>query len=172
MSDYPRIAKLNTLAKFGQHLAEIGAEIPVADSVDAQGALAQPLESRTVGRIGNRFCILPMEGWDGTTSGHPTDLTRRRWKHFGGSGAKLIWGGEAAAVSEDGRANPNQLLATPDHEAGLAELLQILVDAHQESGGATDDLLVGLQLPVAIGIDSQPQYLLAARHRDIRRPWI
>ena len=30
---------------------------------------------------------------------------------------------EAAAVQPDGRANPNQTLATPENEAGLAELL-------------------------------------------------
>ena len=37
--------------------------------------------------LGNRFCILPMEGWDGTTAGEPSDLTRRRWRNFGLSGA-------------------------------------------------------------------------------------
>ena len=51
-----------------------------------------------------------MEGWDGTTDGRPTELVYRRWKNFGLSGAKLIWGGEAAAVRPDGRANPNQLM--------------------------------------------------------------
>ena len=34
-------------------------------------------------RVGNRFCILPMEGWDGTSDGEPSDLTRRRWRNFG-----------------------------------------------------------------------------------------
>ncbi len=53
-----------------------------------------------------------MEGWDGTPDGEPSDLTRRRWRNFGISGAKLIWGGEAVAVRADGRANPNQLLIT------------------------------------------------------------
>src|SRR5256885_12597914 len=33
----------------------------------------------------------------------------RRWQHFGESGAKLMWGGEAFAVQGDGRANPNQI---------------------------------------------------------------
>ena len=41
----------------------------------------------------NRFAILPMEGWDGTADGRPTDLVRRRWQRFGASGAELIWGG-------------------------------------------------------------------------------
>jgi 2,4-dienoyl-CoA reductase-like NADH-dependent reductase (Old Yellow Enzyme family) len=87
-----------------------------------------------------------MEGWDGQRDGTPSQLTLRRWRHFGSSGAKLIWGGEAAAVQHDGRANPNQLLATADHRAGLATLLAELRGAHQAKYQRTDDLLVGLQL--------------------------
>src|SRR4051812_5888806 len=100
--------------------------------------------------VGNRWCVHPMEGWDGTTSGEPTEHTIRRWKHFGESGCKLIWGGEAFAVQNDGRANPNQLALIDDDEEraarGLTELLRTLTNAHREKFGATDDLLVGLQL--------------------------
>ena len=38
----------------------------------------------------------------------PDELTFRRYQRFGAGGAKLIWG-EAAAVVEEGRANPRQL---------------------------------------------------------------
>jgi 2,4-dienoyl-CoA reductase-like NADH-dependent reductase (Old Yellow Enzyme family) len=31
-------------------------------------------------RVGNRFCVLPMEGWDGTRDGEPSELTIRRWE--------------------------------------------------------------------------------------------
>ncbi|HMY74262.1 MAG TPA: NADH:flavin oxidoreductase, partial [Blastocatellia bacterium] len=96
--------------------------------------------------IGNRFSILPMEGWDGTPDGKPSELTLRRWKHFGESGAKLIWGGEAVAVRHDGRANPNQLLSNNETVSELEKLRQVLLDAHREKCGTTDDLLVGLQL--------------------------
>ena len=67
----------------------------------------------------NRFCILPMEGWDGTPDGRPSELTRRRWGSFGRSGAALIWGGEAVAVRHDGRANPNQLALGPHADGDL-----------------------------------------------------
>ncbi|MCG8584219.1 MAG: NADH:flavin oxidoreductase, partial [Pirellulales bacterium] len=97
-------------------------------------------------RVGNRWCIHPMEGWDANRDGSPSEHTLRRWRHFGISGVKLIWGGEAAAVQPDGRANPNQTLAVPDNKAGLAELLQALEDAHRDTFGSVDDLLVGLQL--------------------------
>ena len=57
-----------------------------------------------------------------TADGKPSEATIRRWRNFGLSGAKLIWGGEAVAVRHDGRANPNQLLMTEANKGGLAEL--------------------------------------------------
>ena len=99
-------------------------------------------------RAGNRFCILPMEGWDGSPSGEPTELTERRWRHFGASGAKLIWGSEAAAVRHDGRANPRQLVIGEPTWPALARLREALVATHEErhGKGAADDLVVGLQI--------------------------
>src|SRR5206468_11162650 len=111
----------------------------------ATSPLAQAFELDGV-RVGNRFCILPMEGWDGTAGGEPSELTRRRWRHFGLSGAKLIWGGEAVAVRHDGRANPNQLMINDQTKAGLANLRETLLEAHEQACGTTDDLLLGLQL--------------------------
>jgi 2,4-dienoyl-CoA reductase-like NADH-dependent reductase (Old Yellow Enzyme family) len=70
----------------------------------------------------------------------------RRWRNFGFSGAKLIWGGEAAAVQPAGRANPNQLLATSANRQGLRALFGEVMAAHREHFGTTDGLLVGLQL--------------------------
>jgi 2,4-dienoyl-CoA reductase-like NADH-dependent reductase (Old Yellow Enzyme family) len=87
-----------------------------------------------------------MEGWDAHRDGSPTDLTLRRWQRFGQSGAKLIWGGEAAAVQPDGRANPQQTMAIVSNEAGLRALLETLQDHHRQSGWSSDDLVVGLQL--------------------------
>ncbi len=96
--------------------------------------------------VGNRWCIHPMEGWDANRDGTPSELTLRRWRNFGLSGAKLIWGGEAAAVQDDGRANPNQTLATEHNRRGLSELLLALQQAHHETSGSLTGLFVGLQL--------------------------
>jgi NADPH2 dehydrogenase len=89
-----------------------------------------------------------MEGWDGTRDGAPSDLTRRRWRSFGTSGAKLIWGGEAVAVRHDGRANPHQLMLSPRTVGAIAALRESLVAAHRERFGsnADGDLYIGLQL--------------------------
>ncbi len=95
--------------------------------------------------LSNRFCILPMEGWDAQTNGKPSELVYRRWQRFGQSGAKLIWGGEAVAVHPDGRANPNQLLINETNLIELAALRESLVASHAKRW-CTDDLLIGLQL--------------------------
>jgi 2,4-dienoyl-CoA reductase-like NADH-dependent reductase (Old Yellow Enzyme family) len=89
-----------------------------------------------------------MEGWDGTRDGEPSDLTRRRWRHFGISGAKLMWGGEAVAVRHDGRANPHQLMMTAQTQKAIASLRDELVAAHRDrfGGNADTDLYIGLQL--------------------------
>ena len=148
MSDYPKMAQLKTVAALRERLSELGLELPVDDAVltAEQGSpLAAP---GTIGRltVGNRWCIHPMEGWDANRDGSPSPLTLRRWKHFGLSGAKFIWGGEAAAVQPDGRANPNQTLAVPENKHGLAQLLETLHEAHREAFGSLDGLVVGLQL--------------------------
>ncbi|MFO0929439.1 MAG: hypothetical protein U0736_20820 [Gemmataceae bacterium] len=60
---------------------------------------------------GNALCIQPMEGCDGTLDGKPGELTYRRYRRFGAGGAKLTWG-EAAAVADEGRANPASCSST------------------------------------------------------------
>lgn len=147
MAEFPRVAKLKTAQLFADHIDSLPISLPFDDNLEPGPAtpLAQPLNiySKT---IGNRFCILPMEGWDGTTDGNPTELTFRRWRRFGSSGAKLIWGGEAVAVRQDGRANPNQLLIGESNLTELERLRLTLTDEHQTQFGNVDDLSVGLQL--------------------------
>ena len=144
---FPRISKLKTAADFSARLNELKISLPFDDVImtGKNSPLGNSMHYQD-GIVGNRFCILPMEGWDGTKDGKPTELTRRRWKNFGLSGAKMIWGGEAIAIRHDGRANPNQLLINEKTVGDLKSLRGDLVDAHNSSFGTTDDLLVGLQL--------------------------
>jgi NADPH2 dehydrogenase len=144
---WPRVASFRTPEALRQHLLTSGIDLPLDDTLAApeDSPFAWPFELDGV-RVGNRFCVLPMEGWDGTLDGEPTEMTRRRWRHFGRSGAKLVWGGEAVAVRPDGRANPNQLLLTHRTASAIETLRADLVRAHAETFGSSDGLYVGLQL--------------------------
>jgi len=146
--NYPKLSQFKTVSALRQRLEALGLDLPLDEQVLTAAAgspLAAPLKIGEFS-VGNRWCIHPMEGWDADRDGSPSQHTLRRWRHFGLSGAKLIWGGEAAAVEEGGRANPRQTLATTWNRAGLAALRDELLRAHRERFGTTDDLLVGLQL--------------------------
>lgn len=147
VSDYVRLGTLASAEEFQETAAGLALGIPCdcALAAGASGPMVQPLtvSGRT---ISNRYAVQPMEGWDATPDGRPTDLTVRRWQRFGQSGAKLIWGGEAVAVCHAGRANPHQLVLGPDTAPSIASLRQALLMAHQDRHGAGDPPLVGLQL--------------------------
>lgn len=152
MSHYPKIAQLKTVDAFRVRLTELGLDLPADEealSAEQGSPLAMPLDlsdGKNSFTLGNRWCIHPMEGWDANRDGSPSELTLRRWRNFGLSGAKFIWGGEAAAVQLDGRANPHQTLAVESNKRGLATLLRELQRGHEEVAGNLDGLLVGLQL--------------------------
>ena len=144
---FPKLATLKSAKDLRRRFLELGHPLPVDDSAHPE-VLGRPIPTG-IGipkPVGNRFAILPMEGWDGTPDGRPTDLVRRRWRRFGQSGAKLIWGGEAVAVRPDGRANPHQLVLSETNTADLAALRAELLAGHLERHGSDQDLLVGLQL--------------------------
>src|SRR5882757_7951046 len=141
------LGSVKDVKDFARYLTEHQITIPCDSEVIAGNA--SPLGAQVQFKnfhIGNRFAIHPMEGWDGTPDGKPSELTIRRWQNFGRSGAKLIWGGEAVAVRHEGRANPNQLLINRENLSALAELRNSLITAHKEQTGTTDGLCVGLQL--------------------------
>ena len=148
MASYPKVAQFKTVDDLRQRLDELDINLPCDDTIltaEQGSSLATPIDLGGF-TVGNRWCIHPMEGWDANRDGSPSEKTLRRWRNFGRSGAKLIWGGEAAAVQSDGRANPNQTLATPENEEGLKLLLDELLNVHQENFRTTNDLCVGLQL--------------------------
>lgn len=145
-----RIPTLKTVADFRNHVAALGIQLPCDDQIlrSNESPLGRPVDAVEVNgkRVGNRIAIQPMEGWDGTPTGGVTEEMVRRWRRFGESGAKLIFGGEAMAVRADGRANPNQLIINEENKAGVATLRETLLAAHRERYGSTDDLVIGFQL--------------------------
>ena len=135
---FRRIASFKTIDNFREHLEHLGLELPTDDAIltGDDSPLLKPMRfgERT---IGNRWCVQPMEGWDGTTTGGVTESMTRRWERFGMSGAKLIWGGEAMAVRPDGSANPNQLIINKTNQAGIASLREALLSAHRKRNTET-----------------------------------
>jgi 2,4-dienoyl-CoA reductase-like NADH-dependent reductase (Old Yellow Enzyme family) len=142
-----RLGAVKDVARFKQHLQALGLNIPCdADVVaGADSPLRWPLTRAGVS-LANRIAVQPMEGWDATADGNVTESMLRRWRRLGMSGAKLVWGGEAAAVSHAGRANPNQLAVGAHTLKGLQQLRQSLLAGHRETTGSCDGLLIGLQL--------------------------
>lgn len=163
-SQFRKVSAFKTVDNFRARLAELGLDILVDDaplSATQESPLAQPLVIRQRAAadengsvtltVGNRWCVHPMEGWDGTAGGSPTERTLVRWRHFGESGAKLIWGGEAYAVNSTGRANPRQLCwhdTVRDPRPDLRRLVDTGRSAHIERFGSTsaESLVLGLQL--------------------------
>ncbi len=139
---YCKVTSFKTPEAFAEYLRQEEFHIGIAKGT---AALAQsvPYNGRT---IGNRWAILPMEGWDCLEDGTPSEFTRRRWLRFAESGAKLIYGTEAGAVMHSGRSNPRQLLIAPHTKDTLKFLVAEMRRVHKEKFGRNDDLCIGIQL--------------------------
>ena len=148
MTSFALPATFSDAPQFLARLQEIHPEFACVTKLQSSdGPMAQAFswKERT---FANRWAIHPMEGWDGTVDGLPTEDTLRRWGNFGRSGAALIWGGEAFAVTPEGRANPHQLHQGSHAEVlqGLQELMAALRAGQGEAGLQPKQSYVGLQL--------------------------
>ncbi len=142
--NYPRVSSFKSSKEFRDHLQKISLQIDLTDEVNPQ-SFAQACKYKNK-IIGNRCCILPMEGWDCLPDGNPSDLTKRRWMNFATSGAKLLFGCEAAAVMQSSKSNTRQMMINENTYLELKELLQEMRSVHAEKFGTADDLYIGLQL--------------------------
>ena len=136
-----RYFKFKTAEELSSEAKLLGGELPVSADF---APLYTPVQ---LGRLtaGNRFCIQPMEGCDGTPDGRPDEYTYRRYHRFGAGGAKLIWG-EATAIDEAARMNPRQLWLHDKSASAIETMLQQCRDAHRETFGSDEGLVIGLQL--------------------------
>lgn len=140
------LAQIHSAEQFSEFLEKLNLSLGF-DSTFQTGEdapLAKPYQLPDF-TIGNRLFVQPMEGWNGTLDGKPSELTFRRWQRFGESGAKLIWGGEAVAVLPEACANPHQLVINRQNLPQLAALREALVKSHA-ARWSTQDLLIGIQL--------------------------
>ncbi|MBP5606975.1 MAG: NADH:flavin oxidoreductase [Lachnospiraceae bacterium] len=104
---------------FAEMLKEHGMELPYEESMETLK------KSLTVGdkTIANRICIQPLEGYDSKSDGSPSELVNRRYRRFANSGAGLVWF-ESAAVAEDGKSNPDQMMLSKEKLSEFAALIE------------------------------------------------
>lgn len=144
---YRKVTEFKDAREFAAYVKSQGFAFGVAPEVPSDGSAAFSKPIPYCGRtLGNRWAILPMEGWDCRSDGTPSEFTRRRWLRFAASGAKLICGVEAGAVMHSGRSNPRQLLVNEHTLPALRELCRDMRKLHREKFGTDDDLAIGLQL--------------------------
>ncbi|MFX0074462.1 MAG: flavin oxidoreductase/NADH oxidase [Candidatus Hermodarchaeota archaeon] len=93
--------------------------IPLKISANTEN-LNETIQSKSI-IIPNRLSIQPMEGFDATIKGTPSELTFRRYKRYAEGGVGLIWF-EATAISEFCRSNDHQLVLS---EANLEEFKRL-----------------------------------------------
>jgi len=100
-----KFSQMKSAADFQRIMTEAGLPFPVSEDMSVLG---EPIKVNGK-EIPNRLCIQPLEGFDGTKDGRPSDLIFRRYKRYAEGGAGLIWY-ESITIADDGRCNPLQMI--------------------------------------------------------------
>lgn len=154
--------KIKTLNELEKEAHRLDVEVPI--SADVKALTGEVLIGNK--KLPNSLAIHPMEGCDGTSNGEPGELTFRRYQRFASGGAGLIWF-EASAVENDGRANPRQLLLSPENSGSFKKLFDDSMKAAQERFGQNYKPYTVIQLTHSGRYsrpDGQPQPLAAAKN--------
>jgi len=92
------------------YLEENGYTIPFSKDISPLGAkVGIRVPDGSVKTLKNALATHPMEGCDAETDGSPSELTRRRYARFSGSGAALVWA-EAISVVPEARTSDHQMM--------------------------------------------------------------
>lgn len=108
----------------------LGTDLPFTEDLSVLG------EKLKIGNkvFANRLACQAMEGCDGTLSGSPDTLTKRRYERFAKGGAGLIWF-EATACLKEGRANPRQLYISEDNLDDFKRQVEQIKEAALKENG-------------------------------------
>lgn len=110
--------RFKSLRELEAFAIEIGADMNFSEDLSPLFKPV-PIGSKTAS---NAMSVLPMEGCDSEADGSPSELVRRRYLRFASGGYGLIWW-EACAVTEEGRANPHQMMITGKNLSRYASIL-------------------------------------------------
>ena len=133
--------RFRTVAALRAAADSLGLDLPVAEDC---GLLLRPL---TVGRhtAPNRIAVQPMEGCDALSDGSPSDWTTERYRRFADGGSGVIWF-EATSVTQDGRANPRQLVLSATTMPAFRRLVRSAREAARVASGSGHHPVLVLQL--------------------------
>ncbi len=110
--------------------AALGIDLPFSDDLSCLG---KPFSVKGDNiTFKNAIAVHPMEGFDSTPDGAPSELTRRRYIRFANSDAGLYWF-EAVAVSNESRSNARQLWI---HRGNVDEYKKLISEIHEITDGA------------------------------------
>lgn len=142
--------------------AELGLQLPFSDGISPL------LESKNIEGfvVPNRLVVQPMEGYDSTPDGSPSELTRRRYLRYASGGSGMIWF-EAVAVSAEGRSNPNQLRI---HRGNVASYKNLNHEIREAAGQIEIKPMLVIQLTHSGRYskpESKPHPLAAARNKAL-----
>ena len=115
------IRKISTLKEFVDTTHSIGLDFPVSGDVSILG---EPIQLKSGKIIPNSIGIPPLEGFDGTPGGAPSDLIFRRYDRYARGGSGLLWY-ESIAVSDDGRCNPLQMVIKDSTVKEIGRLVKV-----------------------------------------------
>ena len=133
-----------SLADLKKKIKELNLEIPISPELEILQSRIQLYEDY----IPNRLAIQPMEGFDATENGSPTELTKRRYDRYAHSGVGLIWF-EATAIIPEGRSNPHQLVLTEENLNKFKKLVsdtRLKCNSTLSEMGFKNDCILVLQL--------------------------
>lgn len=125
------IRGLSGLEAFVEVSKAHGLEFPVSADTSV---LKEPIHLASGKTIPNSIGIPPLEGFDGTFEGAPTETVYRRYERYARGGAGLIWY-ESIAISDDGRCNPLQMVMNRQTMPEIKKVLDRANDAAMEEFG-------------------------------------
>ncbi len=105
------------------YLEQNGYEIPFSKDLaplSNQVEITAPNGEKKI--LKNALATHPMEGCDAELDGSPSDLTRRRYERFSGSGAALVWA-EAISVVPEARTSDHQMMFTEKNADAFRRLV-------------------------------------------------
>ena len=136
-----RFSKMKTAADFQETMHKDGMDFPISENLSV---LTQPFTLHGK-KVPNRMGIHPLEGFDGTPEGAPSDLIFRRYKRYAEGGSGLLWY-ESIAISHDGRCNPLQMVIDQHTLGDIKRLVQETNQAAQNAFGQDHKPYTVLQL--------------------------